>query len=181
MCNIPCAFKICKLVRLTSWGVWSLQAIITSEGNKRRSGNFLVTGEPVLAGCKTPLTRKALSCLYFWKTKSEELIVSDLFRNTGPAVKRRMHPCCQRLSLHLEQSFYQCLYNDLVVVLSGFHTNRNKLKGNKDFNWNNIGSGIGLASLWFVWFCRHAWFRLMVSCRLVITTCYHENPHAKMR
>ena len=29
-------------------------------------------------GCKTPLTRKALSCLYFQKMKSEELIVSDL-------------------------------------------------------------------------------------------------------
>ena len=70
------------------------------------------------------------------------------------------------LSLHFEQSSYRrllnngdplqwrCLNKDLVVVLSSLHTNRNKLKGSEDFNWNNIG----LASLWFVWFCRHAWF-----------------------
>ena len=45
--------------------------IIASEGNKWRSGKFFVTGGPVLASCKTPLTRKALSCLYFRKTKSE--------------------------------------------------------------------------------------------------------------
>ena len=48
-----------------------LQPIIASEGNKWRSGKFFVTGGPVLASCKTPLTRKALSCLYFRKTKSE--------------------------------------------------------------------------------------------------------------
>ena len=65
------------------------------------------------------------------------------------------------LSLHFEQSSYlqrlnsgdplqwRCLNKDLVVVLSNLHTNRNKLKGSEDFNWNNIG----LASLWFVWFC----------------------------
>ena len=65
------------------------------------------------------------------------------------------------LSRHFEQSFYRRLLNsgdplqwrcrnkDLVVVLSSLHTNRNKLKGCEDFNWNNIG----LASLWFVWFC----------------------------
>ena len=50
----------------------------------RRSRKFFVTGGPVLASCKTPLTRKALSCLYFRKTKSEEHIVSDLFGYTGP-------------------------------------------------------------------------------------------------
>ena len=51
-----------------------------------------VTGGLLLASCKTPLTRKALSCLYFRKTKSEELIVSDLFGYTGPTAKRRMRP-----------------------------------------------------------------------------------------
>ena len=75
MCDIPHVVKIFKLVWLTS----HLQAIIASEGNKWRSGKFFVTGGPVLASCKTPLTRKALSCLYFRKTKSEEHIVSDLF------------------------------------------------------------------------------------------------------
>ena len=59
---------------------------------KRRSGKFFVTGGPVLASCKTPLTRKALSCLYFRKTKSEEHIVSDLFGYAGPTAKRRMRP-----------------------------------------------------------------------------------------
>ena len=65
------------------------------------------------------------------------------------------------LSRHFKQSFYRQLLNsgdplqwrcrnkDLVVVLWSLQTNRNKLKGSKDFNWNNIG----LASLWFVWFC----------------------------
>ena len=62
---------------------------------------------------------------------------------------------------------WRCLNKDLVVVLSSLHTNRNKMKGSEDFNWNNIG----LASLWFVWFCRHVWFRLRISCRLVIRTC----------
>ena len=36
---------------------------IASERNKRRSVKFVVSGGPVLASCKTPLTRKALSCL----------------------------------------------------------------------------------------------------------------------
>ena len=71
---------------------------IASEGNKRRSGNFFVTGRPVLASCKTSLTRKPLFCLYFWKTKSEELIVSDLFGYTGPTAKRRMRACSPSVS-----------------------------------------------------------------------------------
>ena len=141
--------------------------IVASEGNKRRSGKFFVTGGPVLASCKTPLTRKALSCLYFRKTKSEKHIVSDLLVKNASVLSR-----------HFEKSFYRRLLNsgdplqwkcrnkDLVVVLSRLHTNRNKPKGSEDFNWNNIG----LASLWFVWFCRHALFRL-ISCRLVIRTC----------
>ena len=136
MCDIRRAVKICKLVRLTS----KVQA---SEGNKRRSGKFFVTGGPVFARRKTPLTRKALCCLYFRKTKSEEHIVSDLCGYTGPTAKRRMRPCC---SLHLERNFYRrllnsgdplqwrCLIKDLVVVLSSLHTNRNKLKGSEDFN-----------------------------------------------
>ena len=70
----------------------------SSEGNKRRSGKFFVTGGPVLASCKVPLTRKALSCLYFRQTKSEEYIVSDLFGYTGPTAKRRMRPCCPSIS-----------------------------------------------------------------------------------
>ena len=65
----------------------NVQAIIASEGNKRRSGKFFVTGGPVLASCKTSLTWKALSCLYFRKTKSEEHIVSDLFGYTCPELQ----------------------------------------------------------------------------------------------
>ena len=55
--DIPGAVKLCKLVR--------------------RSGKFFAIRGPVLASCKTPPTRKALSCLYFRKTKSEEHIVSE--------------------------------------------------------------------------------------------------------
>ena len=40
---------------------------------------------------------------------------------------------------------WRCL-RDLVVVLWSLHTNRNKLKGSEDLNWNNIG----FASLWFL-------------------------------
>ena len=69
-------------------------AIKASEGNKRRSGKFFVTGGAVLVSCKTPLTRKALSCLYFRKMKSEEHIVSNLLGYTGPTAKRRMRLCC---------------------------------------------------------------------------------------
>ena len=76
----------------------NLQVIIASEGNKQRSGKFFITGGPVLVSCKTPLTRKALSCLYFQKTKSEEHIVGDLFGYTGPTAKRRMRPCCPSIS-----------------------------------------------------------------------------------
>ena len=59
---------------------------------------FFLTRGPVLASCKTPLTRKALRCLYFRKTKSEEHIVGDLFGYTGPTGKRRMRPCCPSIS-----------------------------------------------------------------------------------
>ena len=88
MCHISRAVKICKLVQLTSQGVQNLLAIMTAERNKRRSGKLFVTVRPVLASCKTPLTRKALSCMYFRKTKSEEPIVSDLFGYTGQTAKR---------------------------------------------------------------------------------------------
>ena len=109
-------------------------------------GSFIVTGGPVLVSCKTPLTRKALSRLYFRKTKPEEHIVSNLFGYTSPTAKRRMHPCC---SIHLEQSFYWWLLNsrgplqwrclkDLVVILLSLQTNRNKLKGSADFIWNTV-------------------------------------------
>ena len=106
-------------------------------------GSFFVSGGPVLASCQTPLTWKALSCLYFGKWKSKEHIASDLFGYTAPTAKRRMCPCC---SLHLEQNFYpwllnsgdilqwRCLNKDLVVVLSSLHMNRNKLKGSESFN-----------------------------------------------
>ena len=58
---------------------------------------------------------------------------------------------CVRVVPPFEQSFYRrllnsgdplqwrCLNKDLVVVLSNLHTNRNKLKGSEDFNWNNTG------------------------------------------
>ena len=68
---------------------------MASEINKRRSGKFFVDGGPVsLASCKiTPLTWKALPCLYFRKTKSEEHIVGDLFGYTSKAAKSRIRPC----------------------------------------------------------------------------------------
>ena len=47
---------------------------MAAERNKQRSRKLLVTGGPVLACCKKPLTRTALSCLYFLKTKSEQHI-----------------------------------------------------------------------------------------------------------
>ena len=71
----------------------NLQAIIASEGNKQRSWKFFITWEPVWTSCKTPLAQKALSCLYFRKTKSEEHIVSDFFAYTGPTAKWQMCPC----------------------------------------------------------------------------------------
>ena len=71
---------------------------IASEGNKRTSGKFFVTGGPVLASYKTPLARKGLSYLYFRKTKSEEYIVCDLFGYTSPTAKRWMRPCCPSIS-----------------------------------------------------------------------------------
>ena len=66
---------------------------MASETNKRRSGKFFVTGEPVRGSCKTALTQKAMSCFYLRKTKSEQHIVSDLFGYTGPTAKRQMRPC----------------------------------------------------------------------------------------
>ena len=96
--------------------------------------------------CKTPLTRKTLSCLYFRKMKSEEHIVSDLFGFTGPTAKGNKATNASVLSLQLEQSFYRGLLNsgdplqwrcrdkDLVVVLLSLYTNKNKLKGSEDFN-----------------------------------------------
>ena len=72
-----------------------------------RGGKFFVTGGPVLASCKTPLTRKALSCLYFRKTKSEQHIVSDLLGNTGPTAKRRMRPCCPSIRTKLLSTVFK--------------------------------------------------------------------------
>ena len=67
---------------------------MAAERNKRRSaGKLFVTGESVIESCKTPLAQKALVCLYFAKTKSEEHIVGDLFGYTGPTAERRMRPC----------------------------------------------------------------------------------------
>ena len=108
MCDIPCAVKISKL---WSWrhevcktqprfqglsyrpllvvGRKILLAIMAAERNNWRSGKFFVTGGPVSASCKTPLTRKALYCLYFRKTKSEEHTVCDLLEYTGQTAKRR--------------------------------------------------------------------------------------------
>ena len=62
---------------------------MASEGNKRRSGKFFVNGGLVLGSWKTPLTRKALPCLYFRKTKSEEHIVRDLVRIHRPCDRGR--------------------------------------------------------------------------------------------
>ena len=55
----------------------NLQASMAVERDKRRSGKFFVTGVSCLVCCKTPPTRKALSCLYFRKTKTKEHIVGD--------------------------------------------------------------------------------------------------------
>ena len=116
------------------------------------------------------------SLAYIFERRSQKNILSAIVQIHRPNCKAMN---AALLSLHFEQIFYRqllnsgdplqwrCLNKDLVVVLSSLHTNRYKLKGSEDFNWNNIG----LASLWFVWFCRHAWFRLMISCRLVIRTC----------
>ena len=71
----------------------NVQAIVASERKKRRSGKFFDNGGPVIGSCKTPLTQKALSCLFFRNTKSEEHFVSDLFGYTGPTAKRPMRPC----------------------------------------------------------------------------------------
>ena len=80
-----------------------------SARGQNMSGKFFVTGGPVLASCKTPLTQKALSCLYFRKTKSEEHIVGDLFGYTGPTAKRRnMRPCCPSI------------LNKLLYAIDGF-------------------------------------------------------------
>ena len=127
----------------------NLQAIMASQRNKRTSGKFFVTRGPFLASCKTPLTRKALSCLYFRKTKPEEHIVSDLFGYTGRPNCKATNvsvPGCLCCSLHLERNFHRrllnsgdqlqwrCFNKDLVMVLSNLHTNRNELKGSEEFN-----------------------------------------------
>ena len=81
MCDISRAFKICKLVRLTSYKVGkTFKPSYHLRGIRLRG--------PVLASCKTPLTQKALSYLYFRKTKSEEHIDSNLFGyGTGRTAK----------------------------------------------------------------------------------------------
>ena len=161
VCDIPRGVKICKLVRWRHKVCKNLQAIIASEGNKRRSGKFFVTGRPVLASCNHLLG--GLCVAYIFERRSQKSTLLAI-------AKRRMRRCC---SVHFEQSFHQrllksgdplqwrCLNKDSVVVLSSLHTNWKKLRGSEDFNWNNIG----LASSWFVWFCRHASFRPMISCR----------------
>ena len=120
------------------------QAIIASEGNKRRSGKFFITGGPVLASCKTPLTRKAQarSCLYFRKTKSDEHICSNTPAQLQSDGCVRVVPPFRTkfLSTAFKQwgssamPLLRCLNKDLVVALSSLHTNRNKLKGSEDFN-----------------------------------------------
>ena len=89
MCDISCGVKICK------WVQWSHKVCKTFKPSwhLRRTRKFFVTGEPVIGSCKTALTQKALSCLYFRKTKSEAHIVRDLFGYTGPIAKRQMRPC----------------------------------------------------------------------------------------
>ena len=67
-------------------------------GEEAKEWEVFVTGGLVLTSCKTPLTRKALSCLSFRKTKSEENIVCDLFGYTGPTAKRRLRLCCPYIS-----------------------------------------------------------------------------------
>ena len=65
---------------------------MAAKRNKRRSGKFFFDGGSVLASCKTPLTLKALSNLYFRNMKSEEHIGCDLLGYTGSTAKRRMRP-----------------------------------------------------------------------------------------
>ena len=81
MCDIPRVVKICKLVHSRHRVGKIFLAVMASERNKRRSGKFFVTGGPVLASYKTPLTRKVLH------------LVSDLFGYSGLTTKRRMRPC----------------------------------------------------------------------------------------
>ena len=115
--------------------IWGEQA--------KESGKFFVNGGHVLGSCKTPLTRKALSCLYFRMTKAEEHIIRALVRIHRPTCEvTNASVVC---SLHFEQNFYRrlhirdplqwrCLNKDIAVLLSSLHTNRNKLKGSENFN-----------------------------------------------
>ena len=145
-CGTLHVVKICKIVQLASRGVYNLLAIMASKRNKSRSGKFYFTGGPVLASRKTPLIqgRKALSCLYFRKAKSEQHIVSDVFRYTGPTAKQQMS-LCEVPSIQSKVSIDGFLLNGrdpmqwrslnkyLVVVFPSLRTNRNKLKGIEDF------------------------------------------------
>ena len=109
--------EICKLVQ---WRhkVWkNLLAIMAAKRKKWRSGKFFVAGGPVLVSCKTPLTQKATSNLYFRQMKSEEHIAGDLLGYTGPTEKRRMHPC-------------YVLYISKKGAIDGFWTVRIPCNGN---------------------------------------------------
>ena len=53
-----------------------LQAIIASEGFKRRSGKFFVNGGPLLASSKTPLTRKALLAYIFERGSQKSTLLA---------------------------------------------------------------------------------------------------------
>ena len=55
---------------------------------------FFTTRSPVIGRCSTSLTRKALSCLYFRKTKSEVHFVSDLFDYTGSTADKCVSDKC---------------------------------------------------------------------------------------
>ena len=92
---------------------------------------------------------------YIFERRSQNCTLLAICSDTPAQLKSDE---CIRVVSPFEQSFYRrllnsgdplqwkCLNKDLVVVLSSLHTNRNKLKGGEDFNWNNIC----LASLWFL-------------------------------
>ena len=179
MCDILRAVNICKLAQLTSQDVQNLLAIMAAKRKKRRSGKFFFDGGSVLASCKTPLTLKALSNLYFRNMKSEEHIGCDFLGYTGSTAKRRMRPrhvpsisnkvAINGLLNSREPLKGRCLNKDLIVLFRSLHVNRRKLKRSEDFNWNKFGLASYHCDLCDSQ-CRHAgpWFRLMISCRIVV-------------
>ena len=177
MCDILRAVKICKLVR---WRhkvckafkpSWHLRGISEGVGRLRyqRACFSELQNTTYTEGCVAYIfeRRSQKSTLLEICSDTPAQLQSDECVRVVPPFRANFLSTAFKQWRSSAMPLLRCLNKDLVVVLSRLHTNRNKLKGSEDFNWSNIG----LASLWFVWFCRHAWFRLMISWRLVIRSC----------